>query len=102
MGILKTALEPRIQDVTQAVHIDVSVLRLGGLKPGGPTNSGPSLQHRYIKRLHRRADLPELYERLLWFPDCDSDCIVEMFLRFPRTQTHQFSPLKIGEWRLVR
>merc|ERR1711933_81562 len=97
--MLRPALEPIIQDARHAIHIDVSVLKQNQ-DAGSP--GGTSLSQRYVKRLHRRPDLPEFYNGVLWFSDRDVDCIVEMFLRFPRAQAEQYAPLKIGEWRIVR
>merc|ERR1719353_536959 len=95
--ILKPGLEPVIQDIRHAVHIDISVLQK--VEPEG---GAAAVSQRYVKRLQRRPDLSEFYDRLLWFPDDDADCIIEMILRFPKSQTEQYTPLKIGEWRLTR
>lgn len=95
--ILKPGLEPVIQDIRHAVHIDISVLQ-----KAEPEGGAAAVSQRYVKRLQRRPDLSEFYDRLLWFPDDDADCIIEMILRFPKSQTEQYTPLKIGEWRLTR
>jgi len=98
--ILQPNIGPLVQDIRHSVHIDISVL---AVYQGSTAGSAPTICQRYVKRLHRRSDLPELYDRLLWFPESDADhCVVEMLLRFPRTQAHQYAPLKIGEWKLTR
>jgi len=96
---LQPALEPAVQEIQHSIHIDINVWQT----VFGPTVGSPGVVvQRYTKRLHRRTDLPEFYERLLWFSDNDADCVVEMLLRFPQTQVEQYAPLKIGEWRLTR
>lgn len=92
---LRPALEPLAQDVKHSLHIDVSVME-------PCAEHGTTAAQRYVKRLHRRPDLPEFFDRLLWFGENDSDCTIEMHLRSPRGQVQGYAPVRIGEWKLTQ
>eukprot|EP00927_Polykrikos_kofoidii_P047702 TRINITY_DN41982_c0_g1_i1.p1 TRINITY_DN41982_c0_g1~~TRINITY_DN41982_c0_g1_i1.p1 ORF type:complete len:1223 (-),score=140.03 TRINITY_DN41982_c0_g1_i1:69-3737(-) len=81
-----------VQDASDDVHIDISVLSYG------------SSTQRFVLRLKQRADFSNIYDGLVFVSDSDVGGRVEMFLRFPSDEGAQFeyAPLKLGEWLVCR
>jgi hypothetical protein len=84
-------LSSLVQDSSDVVHVDVSVL-----------NAANGSQ-RYAVRLHQHRYYSNLYEGHLFFTDLDVGGRVEMFMRLPcTTEKPEYAPLKIGEWLIIR
>lgn len=74
-----------VQDSVGGIHCDVSICN-----------------GKYMQRLRQRLDFPELYDGLLPFSRQDAGGRVELFIRFPRGNSLQYTPLKIGEWLIIK
>lgn len=82
---LQQPLEPHCQDTGGEVHLDLSVH-----------------EGKYVLRLRQRSDFRELFEGLFRFGEEDIGSRVELFLRFPRANTAEYAPQKIGEWKICQ